>query len=216
MAAHPNATDLYFRRAVCCLRVRQWSKALGDFRRVVDSQPQFPWNWYHWGLLSLHQGDIQEYQRACREVVARSAKSADNGERHAMVHLVFLGASSGLDAHQLLELEAANRGKTTNDDWVRLALYRRGRFEEASETKFETSFGAVGAMAEYRLGNESRAKALLAEARQAIQSKRDPKTMFWPVVGTAPWSIMEPEILIREAEQLIAPNEKPTVPVPPK
>ena len=164
-------------------------------------------------------GDVQEYQRACREILVRFAKSKDNSDRHAVVHLVFLGASSGLDAGQLLELKAANRGKTINDDWVKRALYRCGRFEESRETQTELddpSFIAVGALAEHRLGNKSRAKALLAEARQTIRSKRDPKTTFWPVAGTAPWSMLEPEIFLREAEELIEPDEKPSVPVPSK
>ncbi|MCR4412741.1 MAG: hypothetical protein NUV77_09990 [Thermoguttaceae bacterium] len=213
VAAYPNALGLYFRRAVCCLRVCQWSKASADFRRLVESQPQAAWNWYHWGLVSLHQGDLFEYQRACGEVRARFATSNDAGDRHALVHLVFLGPSGGLDARQLREAERANRGRTTNDDWVRLALYRCGRFEESRTVTAETSFGVVGAMAEHRLGNASRAKTLLAQARRAIESRRDPETKFSPLAGTDPLSMLTPEILLHEAEAVIEHGVRPRVPV---
>ena len=157
LAAHPNATDLYQRRAVCYLRIRDWNKAAADFQKVVEKLPQFGWNWYHCGIVALYQGNLPEYKKMCQEVLARCAKSKDGQEKHALVHLVFLSESNGIDAQQLPELLTANRGKTVNDDWVKLALYRCGRFKESQETPVESdSSRAVAAMAEYKLGNESR------------------------------------------------------------
>ena len=64
LAAHPNATDLYQRRAVCYLRIRDWNKAAADFQRVVEKLPQFGWNWYHCGIVALYQGNLPEYKKS--------------------------------------------------------------------------------------------------------------------------------------------------------
>jgi hypothetical protein len=63
-------------------------------------------------------------------------------------------------------------------------------------------------MIEYQAGNLLEAERLLAEARRAVQSQRDPETNYLGLESSRALARIELDIMFREAEAMIVPDVK--------
>jgi serine/threonine-protein kinase len=187
--------------------------------RRVNVNPAAHSSWYEAAGFYLFMGDVERYHGACREMLDRFEKTAQEQPLIAerTVKTCALAPDSVPDfarVDRLAERCLAGTETDVNRGYFviakGLADYRAGRYEAAVERLRVTGAGssdaiplACLAMAHHRLGRHDDARAALESAR-ALLAKESPDARRTSV------ELMQGEILIREAGQVLSGNSTAT------
>ena len=182
-------------------------------KMLVDAEVNAPGSGYLVvGMRRLLSNDREEYDRLCREALARYGTEAKNSTSQHIAHLTASAEVPVVDAQQLVEIARRATDKIPNaraEHTLGLCLLRDKQPEAAIEAfnrslaiaQLSTWEGVnlVGlAIAHANAGRDREAKELLAKSQQWIaEHPLDIASKMWPDHR------MTCELLLREAEQLI-------------
>lgn len=213
IAEHPDADQLYCRRAHCHARLGDWRSAAADFQTAFQLFPDDCRNQVYWGLASLMVGNIDGYQEACRLARNFWNFTLDPTEAAASVMLCAIAPNSGVEMNDLPSIVRSLPEDFDHQYLIRgLLLYRLGRSGEAlvtlqsvSMTGYERALcECLMAMAHFRNSNVESARARLFDARETVSR------LLSAPSASDPWRgfdrpMMEAMITcaLREAESLI-------------
>jgi serine/threonine protein kinase/tetratricopeptide (TPR) repeat protein len=226
IAAHPEATSyrgdvwwVYGTLADMHAAAGRMEVAAEMLGRRVNVNPAAHSSWYEAAGFYLFMGDVERYHGACREMLDRFEKTAQEQPLIAerTVKTCALAPDSVPDfarVDRLAERCLAGTETDVNRGYFviakGLADYRAGRYEAAVERLRVTGAGssdaiplACLAMAHHRLGRHDDARAALESAR-ALLAKESPDARRTSV------ELMQGEILIREAGQVLSGNSTAT------
>jgi serine/threonine protein kinase/tetratricopeptide (TPR) repeat protein len=225
MAEHPEST-VYRGEAwwVYSWLVRQHVKvgrmddAAEMYARRLAIKPTEHWDWYEGAGLYLIAGDVGRYRSACREMLERFGKQAEENleiaDRTAKTCALLPDSITDLSqVERLAKRTVTGTEKHPGYDWFVLTMalidYRRARYDRVLAALQEqplkddgpaphASALAIQAMAQHRLGLADQARDFLASARSIIattpRDQRSGNLIDW----------LHCEILCREAEQVLA------------
>jgi serine/threonine protein kinase len=202
----------------------RFREAVADFEKLTKLDPTNQWNWYEATGLYLYVGDVERYRGACRDMLDRFEKDATDDPRIAsmVAKVCALAPDSVPDFSRVERLaESCMTGTENYKDrrWFILAKgltdYRAGHHEQAvvwlkhfgpkpDTTHWEASAFAILAMAHHRLGHADEARVSLDAARGILAKKPQDAMRDW---SWRDW--LHSEILCREAEALLKPDQKP-------
>jgi tetratricopeptide (TPR) repeat protein len=202
-------------RARSLRQTSRFREAVGYFEKATKLDSTNYWRWYEAAGLYLYVGDVDRYRGACRGMLDRFEKIAadDPGIASMTAKACALAPDSVLDfsrAERLAERCVTGTEKHKDRRWFihakGLTDYRAGHHEQAvgwlkrfapkaDGTHWDASAFAILAMAHHRL--ERADEAVLAKKPQ--DAMRDWSWRDW----------LHVEILCREAEALLEPDQKP-------
>ena len=206
----------------------RFREAAAYFEKMTKLDPKNQWHWYEAAGLYLYLGDVERYRSACREMLDRFEKGAANNPRLASVvaKACALAPDSVLDfsrAERLAERCVTGTEKHEYRRWFiharALTDYRAGHYDQAIrwlkrfapkpdtthwDASADASAFAILAMAHHRLGHADEARASLGTAREVLAKKPQDAMRDW---SWRDW--LHCEILCREAEALLEPDQKP-------
>jgi eukaryotic-like serine/threonine-protein kinase len=207
-AARSQWADYWYEWGVWYSDHRQYAKAIRDFSKAVEVEPEKPIAWHSLALLRLHSGDRDEYRKLCAELLTRFGKKDDAESKAFVTWTCVLAPGSVPDSQAVLEVAASLATQFPESANNRLvhgaALYRSGQWKAAVERIHESQQAPVRdlgwpgqelflAMACMRLGQVEDARRWLDTA---VQWERENPGAAW-------WARVLTEILRREAEALI-------------
>jgi WD40 repeat protein/tetratricopeptide (TPR) repeat protein/tRNA A-37 threonylcarbamoyl transferase component Bud32 len=214
---HPRSALFHFNRGTVHAQLGNWRWAAADFARAIELRPGNLQAWHALACLRLQAGQLAEYRKTCREMLARFDRKPSAEIANTLAWVCVLGPDAVSDLGRPIRLaEAALAGRPnaySHLNTLGAALYRAGRHKEAVRKLAEAILvngkgGTAGdwvflAMAHYRLGDAREAKEWLAKMVRWLDgggmARRNPLT-------GRPYSIperLEMEILRREAETLL-------------
>jgi WD40 repeat protein/Flp pilus assembly protein TadD len=196
-----------------------WDQAAGDLARGVESAPPDSEEWFEHACLRVLVGDREGYRRLVRSMQQRAAGTKNDVVTSILVRSCNLASDPIVEPGQVVgwaEQAVGSGSKRWDPHLLGTALYRAGRFEEAikrldelmtsSSGKQETGparaqIRLVLAMAHQRLGNATKARALLDEVVRWWDNVEAGKTDGAVSVPAPEWLWLQ--VLRREAEALI-------------
>jgi serine/threonine-protein kinase len=206
--------------------LEQWDKASADFVKAQECKPPFDMVWYSRAMVCLHDRDLAGYRQICADLLQRFAK-AQNAGGGQTTWTCLLSPSAGVDAAQLVSLAEKPLANRYKGHWevsqLGMALYRAGRYDEATKRLTEASVLNADpyrtnmlytwfflAMAHHRLGHADQAHRWLEKATQgmdeALKAAAGPPGNSTIAPGTIPpnWNRkLTLQLFRREAEELI-------------
>jgi tetratricopeptide (TPR) repeat protein len=213
----PHVSRLVYRRGVRHAAGKDWAKAVADFSRAAELNP----NNFRYSeaiaAVNLFTGTPDARSEAARKFI-RQWKDAENpGNRMDVVVMCSLSPDTDLDRKELLQVAEEVLRQQQPRDFLNLgkgmALYRCGRFEEAvdvlpeyaPETGEKTALLALlfRTMTHHQVGDEFASKRMLKKAQSEISeligSPEGALMRFQdrPVV----WCMVQ--MALKEAEELI-------------
>jgi serine/threonine-protein kinase len=230
IAEHPHGTDypkevwsVYGSLASMHAAAGRMEETAEMLSRRVKVIPAAHSSWYEAAGYYLFIGDVERYRGACREMLDRFEKLADEQPLIAerTVKTCALAPDSVPDfarVDRLAERCLAGTETDVNRGYFviakGLADYRAGRYEAAVERLHATGASssdaiplACRAMAHHRLGQHDDARAALESAR-ALLAKESSHSRRTSV------ELMQAEILAREAAELLEIDESQSSPDP--
>lgn len=213
-APHPLAEA---RRLVIA---QDFAGAIAAFEIVRDEQPEAitPLDGDQFGAVYAAAADLDGMLESARWMFKRFPlpQRVEDAERTAKTYLIYPDTDDATLAAHALELTtfAAENGKGQWVNWFytahALALYRNGRFQEASDWAEKSiddedpslaSFALpIQAMAQHALGNSAEAEALLKRSRERVSVLPEPGTAEY----AKEWSnILTSQAVLAEAERVI-------------
>jgi serine/threonine-protein kinase len=199
------------------IRHGRGAEAAAEWKEELATLPTAHDDWFGYAELCLYLGDEAEYRRARSDLLERFGSSTDAAvaERVGRACLLLTGTEEELRQAAELTERAAN-SKGSQYDWLRpyfhfakgLALYRRGRFDDAIATMTGDASKAaefmgpsprlVTTMALYQKRQKDEAGKLLAEAVLSYD---------WSAGKASSREAWIAHILHREAEAMIQVDE---------
>jgi tetratricopeptide (TPR) repeat protein len=185
---HPETILIMNNLADSSARSGQWSKAVAEFSKLVELQPNN--HLFHHSLapLLVQSGDLEGYRRDCAQVLARFGSTNDPSvaEPIAQECLILPAAAAELEAIARLADTAVTKSKGHESfascEFAKgLAEYRQAHFASAiewmqkvlaqsGETYRDPQALLVLAMAQHHSGWDTEARASLAESARMIES----------------------------------------------
>jgi serine/threonine protein kinase len=211
-------------RAKSLRQAGRFREAVPDFEKLTKLDTTNQWNWYEATGLYLYVGDVERYRSACRDMLDDFEKvAADDPEIASMVAKACALAPDSVPdfsrVERLAERCMTGTEKHEHRRWFihakALTDYRAGHHEQAvgwlkrfapkaGGTHWDASAFVILAMAHHQLGHADEASAALGAAR-GIHAKKPPDAMRdW---SWRDW--LHGEILCREADALLEPDQKP-------
>jgi WD40 repeat protein/tetratricopeptide (TPR) repeat protein len=211
-----NNPLLWQERADCYAGLKQWARAAADLAQACQCKPDAPARWHARAVAQLAAQDTDGYRKSCATLIARFGKS-DNPAANWAVWTCILLPDAVTDFTPLVRLDEQVLAKHPRN-WYFLttlgaALYRAGRFEEATR-KLDEACKAHGnggnaynwlflAMAQHRLGNANEGRRWLAKSSEWLESARQGKIKDKPISIPLNWKDhFSLNLLLREAEAL--------------
>jgi WD40 repeat protein/tetratricopeptide (TPR) repeat protein len=197
----------------------RWDQAAGDLARGIESAPPDSEEWFEHACLRMLVGDREGYRRLVRAMQQRAAGTKDHVVTSILVRSCNLASEPVVDPDQLVawaEQAVGGRSKPWALNLLGTALYRAGRFEEAARRLGELMTSASGkpetepagaqvrlvlAMAHQRMGNATKARALLDEVVRWWNNVEAGKTNGAVSLPAPEWLWLQ--LLRHEAEALI-------------
>jgi WD40 repeat protein/tetratricopeptide (TPR) repeat protein len=197
----------------------RWDQAARDLERGVESAPPDSEEWFEHACLRVLVGDREGYRRLVRSMQQRAAGTKDHVVTSILVRSCNLASERVVEPGEVVGWaeEAVTGGSKAWDPQVLgTALYRAGRFEEAIKRLGELITSPSGkqetgpsgaqirlvlAMAHHRMGNATKAHALLDEVVRWWNNIEAGKTDG--AVSLPPPEWLSLQVLRREAEALI-------------
>ncbi len=185
---HPETIVIMNNLADSYARSEQWSKAVAEFSKLVELQPNNYLFYHSLAPLLVQSGDLEGYRRHCAQALARFGNTNDPivAETMAKDCLILPGAEAELEAIAKLADTAVTRGKSHESfafcEFAKgLAEYRQGHFAGAiewmqkvlaqpGETYRDPQAHLVLAMALHNSGKDTEARASLAEGARMIET----------------------------------------------
>jgi tetratricopeptide (TPR) repeat protein len=189
-----------------------WDRAAADFARAVVTSPPDSEEWVEYAALKLLVGDAVGCRDFLREILRKEGGTREPFIGYVLARACNLSAELVVDPAELVRL-AELGAKGGNFPWflqpVGFALYRAGRYREAIRSLERTADddgirgekSLVLAMAYQRLGEATKARALLEEGRKWVKQLQASRGSD-PVI-TAPTDWVTTHAYLREAEALI-------------
>jgi tetratricopeptide (TPR) repeat protein len=201
----------------------QWDQAAAVYDRAVALDPADSHGRYMAAVAHVGAGQLDEYRRVCREMVARYADTerAQDAERTVIACLLLPDKLDAGDLEYVQNLaERAVSGGEKNPSFrfgaraKGLADYRAGLHTEAvrrlkqyapdgNGSHQDVIAYAVLAMAQHRLGRVEEARTALSQARVILKTKRPDPKKDRPFEPGQSHGWLYSEILFREAEALV-------------
>ena len=225
IAEHPQVTDyrgdiwwVYSFLASRHASAGRMEDAAEMLSRRVKINPDAHQSWYEAAGFYLFMGDVERYRDACREMLGRFDKLAEEkpeiAERTAKTCALMAESVPDFSrVERLTELSLTGTEKHQDRDFFELGKgltdYRGGRYAQAIEwiersapkadgTHWDATAFAILAMAHHRLGHADQARASLESARAIVAGtppdQRSGTSIDW----------LHCEILCRETEQVVA------------
>jgi tetratricopeptide (TPR) repeat protein len=162
----------------------QIDRALEDYAKSIELDPD---DWlvrYWYGLVQLSAGHQEAYHNACRAMLTRFPKTESHGQAQFIVWACVLGPNAVDDYSPVIELtqRLANAApQAVHQRRLGAVLYRAGRFKEAVETLESTTeseepllgelaySGYFLSMAHHASGHHNEAKKWLQKAVAATE-----------------------------------------------
>jgi tetratricopeptide (TPR) repeat protein len=197
----------------------RWDQAARDLARGVESAPPDSDEWFECACLQVLVGDREGYRRLVHSMQQRAAGTKDYFVTSILVQSCNLASEPVIEPDQVVrwaEKVVSGSSKPWDLNLLGTALYRAGRFEDAikrlgegitssSGTQETEPAGAqirlVLAMAHQRLGDATRARALLDEVMRWWNIVEAGKTNGAVSLTSPDWLWLQ--VLRREAEALI-------------
>jgi hypothetical protein len=190
---------------------------------MLDLNPTDHWVWFRAAIVHAYLGNEKEYRRACEGMLKKFGGTSDPMIAERVAKVCFLLPGVIADRAKPGELaDRASKLRTAGDPWLAwwqqtksLAEYREGRFAAAEEwiekslastspPECRSSAGYLLAMAQYRQGEFSKARATAAHAVAQTPELNGPQR------GAGVWhDWLVVHILRREAEAILAPAVAP-------
>ena len=159
-------------RGACLAWLGRWDKAVADFARMVEQQPDDPYGWYYLAAARLGAGDRNGSQKTAAEMQTKWKGTTDVKTASRLMYTVLTSPPPDWDAAALLGV-----AQTASTDWqgnirvVAALLVRAGKDAEALE-RFEGNKNyqprawdwLFQAMAHIRLGHIKTARECLKKA----------------------------------------------------
>jgi hypothetical protein len=198
----PKSADrvVFLRTATdAAARNSQWKEAADSLNKMIELQPEDSFLHMQLAVVLLQAGDMEAYERQCRNMLARFSTSNEAGDAERTAKTCLLIPRAGSDLETASEL--ARRGVVLGAGgmWISfmhfcdgLAQYRRGDFAASADTmrkvmkqrlaevnflfELERDMAAWSllAMAEYQLKHNDQARSGLAKAREIGDTKLPP------------------------------------------
>jgi tetratricopeptide (TPR) repeat protein len=195
------------RRGLVRAELERWKEASADFAEVVRRAPNEREAWCLFALLSLHNGDVAAYRRACAALLERQEKSDDPRAAYLTVWTCVLSPDADVKGTRLVDLAKQVVDSRPDDpDYLCMlgaALFRAGDLEDAAR-RFNEALALRGrraganewlwlALVRYRMGLPIEARQWLEKATAALTDAEAP-----------PWvQRLRMGLLRREAERLL-------------
>jgi tetratricopeptide (TPR) repeat protein len=224
VARHDQAFP-YLQLALLLVQSGQPQEARSLTDRALDIDPANHWLWYLGARLYLAAGDVENYRRACGEMLDRFSQAAEAqpeiAERIAKTCALAPGAVSDFSRVEKLADRAV--AGTQQHGYYRnfllakgLVEYRAGRHAEAIEwlarfapkadgQHWDATGSSTLAMAHHGLGHADQARAALTAAQAIIDQNMQSAANGRPVPAFD-FDWLHARILYQEAEKLL--NEK--------
>lgn len=225
IAKRGDAAELLQERGRLYAFAGRWALAADDYTRASERNGDQPMLGQIAAYLQLQAGNREAYGRICERLLKDYGKTTD-GIHAGVVVLACTQDPMVGNANTLVGLgQFAVKTQPEAGVWkagLGAALYRAGRFHEASRFLEETLRGAplhlpwtltdyvVLAMAQHRLGNMAQAKRYLARATHAHDKQLTlfASAPFVPMQEEFWWDTVSFLLLRREAETLIASGKR--------
>jgi WD40 repeat protein/tetratricopeptide (TPR) repeat protein len=197
----------------------RWDQAARDLARGVESAPADSEEWLEHACLRVLVGDREGYRRLVRSMQQRAAGRKDHVVTSILVRSCNLASEPVVEPDQVVrwaEQVSSSGARRWDLHLLGTALYRAGRFEEAikrlgeliSSSSGKQETGPAGAqirlvlaMAHHRMGDATKARALLDEVVQWWNNVEAGKTDGAVSLPASEWLWLQ--VLRREAEALI-------------
>jgi len=183
-----NATLHYTRDSLLC-RAGRFGEALADFDKAIELDPDDYQKYFFAAPVYLYAGDVERYQRVCRQMVRRFQASPVRQVRLRVARASLLQPDPEADLELLADLVGgAVAQERLFVDWFRtcqgLLEYRRGRYDDAVkavEVLPEQGgmnvygrglAGLVLAMSHARAGRPEQARRRLADVEAKVDALR--------------------------------------------
>jgi tetratricopeptide (TPR) repeat protein len=194
---------------------KRWDRAAADFARGIASAPPDSQEGFEHAALRLLVGDIAGYREFVREMGRREGRTDDPIVAFILARSCILARDSVV-AHEQVIRWAEQAVASERNAWylhvLGAAYYRAGNYDEAIQRLGESNAGVWGedrkaqnrlvlAMAYQRLGESTKARALLSEVAEMwniIEAEKDDGAVSMPATDWLPLQIYR-----REAEALV-------------
>ncbi|HEX5102568.1 MAG TPA: hypothetical protein VFV87_02075, partial [Pirellulaceae bacterium] len=215
----PDKSYFAYRLGNAYARWGRWREAAPLLRRASDTWPTDRWNAYHHAILSAYVGDMESYRLACRRLLdADKPDGADLGPYNAAIACLLAPDGIG-QSDRIRELAIEEQAERLNDrrkaNARALAQLRAGQWRSAIDelgtvptepngARNHLTSLAILAMAQQGSGD-------LPAAKQSLATAKSLRAATWPYpeqgrpFGEFWQNWLLAEILLREAEGLIAP-----------
>jgi WD40 repeat protein len=207
LAEDPGILDTWFhhRGASSLARTRRWKEAIPAYRRSIDLNPGFFWNWYDLAKCELTLNDLPSYRRTCRAMVEKFAGTKNPADANNVAWVAAWAPDALPDYRKVLNMMKplinAKNAWWGNLNTYGAVLYRDGQYQgaisylkqsiEAQKGKGSAADWVFIAMARHRL-RQPGDKDALARAKA--------------LAGTTShsWNQIEIDHLLEEARQELA------------
>jgi tetratricopeptide (TPR) repeat protein len=199
----------------------RWQEAAPLYRRASELEPTEKWYTFKSATLSLYLGDVENYRLACRRLLDAD-KPGDEDRRPYNTAIACLLTPDGIGESERVRQIAFDELTPARDNRYAgnaraLAELRAGEWRAAMEelrppvSKLGSHWRdvfplVVMAMAQQGSGDLPAAQQTLAKAKALRDASRPVPEQGQPFVIWQEW--LQAEILLREAEGLIAPQTK--------
>jgi WD40 repeat protein/Flp pilus assembly protein TadD/ribosomal protein S27E len=143
----PNDLRLYRQRAQAWAELGEWQRAVADFTKAVEAEPDDPSLACDHALATLGSGDVPGYKSVCNRAIIRFGDHPNFTNTTLLVRACTLLPDTLTDWTTAIGLAQSAAGKGTGDYFVLnrfqnalgAALYRSGLFEDAAKKLTEAT-----------------------------------------------------------------------------
>jgi WD40 repeat protein/tetratricopeptide (TPR) repeat protein len=224
LGLRPNDDHLWIGRGRYRAMSSRWSEAASDYARGIASAPPHSEEWFEHACLRRLIGDREGLQSFLRDIQKRAGDTKDPQVVYVLARSCNLSPKPVIDAEDLIRWAEAAASAERNA-WhlhaLGTAYYRAGHLGEAIRILDESNDSGwavegkaqnrlILAMAHHRLGNRTRARALLDGVIGWWSTLEDDELGGRPALSAAGW--MSLNVYRREAEALVEDRGFPTSP----
>jgi tetratricopeptide (TPR) repeat protein len=130
----PEHSQTWFGRGSIYADLHGWDKAISDYSKAIELDPNNAYIPYMRALAHLGMGDSEGYRKRCAQMLDHFGRTEEAGAAHWVAWTCVLASDAVDDFNRVIELaeSAVEKGKTDqNLGTLGAVLYRAGRFDEA-------------------------------------------------------------------------------------
>jgi len=207
-----DTCSLFQSRGNAFAQTKQWKQAAADFKKAKDLHDTSPTHWIDHARINLQLGEIDEYHRACQQLLDRFGNSARGRTGNDIAWVCCLAPNAVSDLKRCVQLAktavATEPSEAAWQNTVGATLYRTGDFKAALEqlNKSVEIHGDGGswadclylAMTHHRLDRSDEAREWLEKAIERIERTR--QTEAQQNAGLSWATRVQQDLLRKEAE----------------